>query len=430
MMKLAIIGGGPAGLSLAKILENEAAVTATVFEAGERPGGKSLTIQPGRAPIEMGTCYLTASHRRVLRWMKDQGTPLRPLGEQLFDGADVIRYIRRGSGPSMPLQVISYLRERGALLRRLEWPSPPQSTLDEAAMPAREWLERRGLGKMVRLMQRAVTTLGYGYLERIPTVHALRWVDRELIVSGMLKQLKMPTTGWTDFWQELSRDFDLRLDARVDAISRNDTGVTIHHGGESEQFDAVACAMPVDEFMALLDEPSELEREISEAIVWGRLAITLIAADGWFRDHPVEAWSDALVPQSRAGRLLSARYEGHDPELGGHLYITGQYGNGLEPDEAVEILRGELAAFGARITNVIMHRTWKYMATYAPHAIRSGLIAKMRAVQGRNLTFYTGAAFSHESVSNITDFNARLSRDILDAASRGFGQPALDIAAE
>jgi len=429
-MRLAIIGGGPAGLSLAKILESESAVTATVFEADGRPGGKSLTIRPGRAPIEMGTCYLTASHRRVLRWMKEMGTPLRPLGEQVFDGADVIRYIRKGSGPAMPVQVLTYLRERGALLRRLEWPSPPQSTLDEAAMPIREWLERRGLGKMVRLMQRAVTTLGYGYLERIPTMHALRWVDRELIVSGMLKQLKMPTTGWTDFWSGLSEDFDLRLNARVDAISRGRNHVTIHSGGTSERFDAVACAMPVDEFTRLLDGASELERDISDAVVWGRLAITLIAAEGWFCDHPVEAWSDALVPQSRAGRLLSARFEGYEPELGGHLYITGQYGNALEPDELVETLHGEIAAFGARITNVIMHRTWKYMATYAPHAIRSGLVAKMRAVQGRNMTFYTGAAFSHEAVSNIVEFNAQLARNIVEAASRGFAEPSLDIAAE
>jgi len=429
-MRLAIIGGGPAGLSLAKILQDNGTVETTVFEAAPQVGGKSLTVRPGNSPIEMGTCYLTASHRRVLRWMHEEKIELRPLGEQIFDGADVIKYIRRGDGPAMPIQVINYLRDRGALLKRMEQLSPPQDALNEAAMPVREWLERRGLGKMVRLMQRAVSSIGYGCLERIPTFQALRWVDRELIVSGMLKQLKMPTQGWTPFWETLSRDFDLRLNAGVDRISRLANGVIVHHGDRSERFDAVACAIPVDDFVELLDVASELEQEISSAMVWGGYAITLLAAENWFTDQPVEAWSDAIVPGAPAGRILSARYEGYEPDLGGHLYIAAQYGKGFAPSELVEILQGEVARFDARITNVIMHRTWKYMATYAPHAIRSGLLAKMRAVQGQNATFFTGAAFSHEAVSHIVEFNAELAAQIAGAASDGLEQTVMGMAAE
>jgi len=417
-------------LSLAKILQNDTAVATTIFEAAPRPGGKSMTVRPGNIPIEMGTCYLTASHRRVLGWMREEKTPLRPLGEQVFDGADVIRYIRKGSGPSMPLQVISYLRDRRALLQKLERPSPPRDSLVEAAMPVREWLARRGLDKMVRLMQRAVSSIGYGCLERIPTVQALRWVDRELIVSGMLKQLKLPVEGWTDFWEVLAKDFDLRLGARVGRITRSSSGVVIHHGNTSECFDAVVCAIPVDDFVRLLDRPSPLEREISDAMVWGEYAITLLAAEHWFRDHPVEAWSDAIEPGAPVGRILSARYEGFEPELGGHLYIAAQYGSGLEPDELVEILRSEIAGFGAEVTNVIMHRTWKYMATYAPHAIRNGLLSKMTAVQGQNATFFTGAAFSHEAVSHIVEFNAKLAPLIVRAAREAAADTAFAVAAE
>lgn len=129
----------------------------------------------------------------------------------------------------------------------------------------------------------------------------------------------------------------------------------------------------------------------------------------------MEAWSDSIVPSAPSGRILSARYEGYEPELGGHLYVTAQYVNGLEPGELVEIMRSELTRFGANVTNVIMHRSWKYMATYDADAIRNGLLAKLEAVQGQNATFYSGAAFSYEAVSHIVEFNAGLAKKISKA---------------
>ena len=421
-MKVAIVGAGPAGLSLAKLLQDTHRIRPVIFEAGSKPGGKSLTVTPGTEPVEMGTCYLTASHKRVLRWMSDCDIDLKPVGEQLFDGGDVIRYIRKGEGAPMPVQVVKYLKLRKALLDHLREPSPRQNVLDHAARPAREWLERNGLGKMVRLMQRAMTGLGYGRLERVPTLHALRWVDRELIVSGMRKQLKMPVEGWTEFWLRLSRDMDLKCNHRVKAVQRLSSGVEIETSGGSEKFDFVVCAIPMDEFVSLLDHPSEQETDIRNSILWGRYATTLVAVTGWFTDHPIEIWSEAIQPGAPAGLPVSARYEGFEPELGGHLYVTGQYVDGLNAAEQAEVLQAEISRRGAIVENVIMPMTWKYMATYAPHAIRKGLLAKMAAVQGNSSTFYTGTAFSHEAVSHIVEFNAARAKSIAAGCSR----PALD----
>ncbi|MCH2456692.1 MAG: hypothetical protein MK186_01435, partial [Henriciella sp.] len=63
---------------------------------------------------------------------------------------------------------------------------------------------------------------------------------------------------------------------------------------------------------------------------------------------------------------------------------------------------------GAHVTNVILQKMWKYFAQYRPEAISGGLLTDMRAIQGQNSTWYTGAIFSHEAVSHIVNFNADL----------------------
>jgi len=64
---------------------------------------------------------------------------------------------------------------------------------------------------------------------------------------------------------------------------------------------------------------------------------------------------------------------------------------------------------------VAMQRVWKYCPHYAPQAIVDGLLTRMSAMQGQANTWYSGATFSFESVSNIVGFNRLLAPRILKA---------------
>ncbi len=406
--KIAIVGGGPAGLSMAHMLDTRGTAAPTVFEALERVGGKSWTIYRGDAVVEMGTCYTTRSHRTVTSWMKSLGMTQRLLGEQLFDGDDVIRYIRKGAGPALPVQVIAYWRERSRLMEALTRRRPTREDLSEAAQPVSEWLRARNLHKMERLMQRAMTGLGYGFLERTPTLHALRWVDMELILTGLVKQLKMPVEGWSQLWDRIARDLDVRTATPVSAIARHAKGVDITTARGTERFDGVVCAIPLDEFAALLDSVTDHEDAVMAGVRWQRYATSLVAVKDWFTAHPVEAYSTPIVNPDEIGRLVSARREGEEPELGGWLYVTGQYAGDYTPIELREILLADIERRGGRPVGVIEQRVWKYMPTYSPQAIHDGLPQRLEAMQGDRRTLYTGAIWSHESVSHIVNYNTAL----------------------
>ncbi|WP_169332242.1 FAD-dependent oxidoreductase [Henriciella marina] len=409
--RIAIVGGGPAGLSLARLLREQTNATITVFEAAPRPGGKSFSFLQGDAVVEMGTCYTTRAHRIVLAWMKETGINLKPLREQSFDGEDFLDYVKRGDGSALPFQILSFLAARRSLMARLSRTPVSKATRQEAAQTTADWLRARNLHKIERFMYRSMTNLGYGFVDETPIVQAMRWNDFDLILTGLLKQLKMPVEGWTAFWERIAKALDVRTNTPIAHIERNESGARLTTAsGDVFEADQLVCAIAIDDFAKLLDVPLPEEEFAASAMDWNGYTTTLVATPEKFTDMDVTAWSRALVPGARTGQMMSARYDGYEPDLGGHLYLTGQLSGAYSDDELEELLREEITREGGEVTNIILQRTWKYFARYKSEAVREGLLTRLEEMQGQRATWYTGSAFSHEAVSNIVNFNAGLAR--------------------
>ncbi|MEM1106784.1 MAG: FAD-dependent oxidoreductase [Pseudomonadota bacterium] len=411
--RIAIIGGGPSGLSLAKLLDESGAKNVTVFEKLPTPGGRSWTIHEGAATAEMGTCYTTLSHWHVKRWMRQTGISLKRNGKVLFDGRSFMDYVRQGGGPPFAVQALRYFWDGADLRRRLAQKNPSQATIDEASLSILDWLRQRDLPKVELFLHRIITIMGYGFLDETPAVQAHRWCDIVLFVSGALNQLHMPVEGWREFWRRLSEGLDVKTNCPVEKIERREYGVTVVSPEGREHFDHVVCAMPLDEFTKLVAAPTEAETYVNASVEWQGYTTSLVASDNWFTDWHVEGYSDTVVPGAPLGRLVGARKETYEPELGGQLYVTGQLSRGLPDSELREMAEAELARRGADVKNFIMQMNWKYFAQYKKEAVKDGLLAVMRDMQGEARTWYTGATFSFEAVSHISNFNARLAKKML-----------------
>jgi hypothetical protein len=408
--RIGIIGGGPAGLSIARLLKEKGHVDTVVFEAQPQVGGKSFSVHQGGTVVEMGTCYATFSHKVTNKWMKEYRMPMSGLGDQRFDGADFMDYINAGYGSALPLQVLKYRNAKAKLEKALKLPSPPQWALEEAAMPIRDWLKERNLGKIEHFFHRSTTNIAYGFVDEVPTIQALVWNDMQLIWSGLLKQLHMPVEGWGEFWNKVASDLDVRLNAKVKTVERmGELSRITTSSGEVQEFDQIICAIPVDDFAALTT-PTENEKFVIDSIIWNGYTTTLFAAENWFKDVHVEAYKQAVIPGAKLGQLLSARHDGHEADFGGDLYLSGQLSGDYTADELKELLIQDVSSKGGTVKNIILQKMWKYHAMYKQDAVRDGLMKRLEDMQGELGTWYTGATFSYEAVSHITRFNVDLAQ--------------------
>lgn len=400
-----ILGGGPAGLTMARQLREQGARDVRILEASHKIGGKCLSSPIGDHIVEFGTCYAIWSHKYILKHMKRLGIKRNYLKAQRIDDRELMDYIRDGSGPSFPAQVLKYTWLRGRLMSRL---SKSERAVNEIlAQPTLTWLQQHNLGKIERMMHRVVTSIGYGYLDRLPLIHAFRWVDFDMMLTGLFKFTVMPDGGWQHFWDRFADGLDIELNQTVTGIDRSAKKLKLEtERGDVFEADTLINTIPMSDFCALTT-PSEAERTVADAIDWAGYTTTLVSVEAWAHNAPVNAWSETCALDANDGKLLFYRFECPD-EDGRQLFTVGQSSAAYSKDELVELLEFDAKKRGAIDPRVIQQAIWQYMPTYSPQSIRDGLLQTMQEMQGELRTFHTGSSFSHEAVSTISTFNSRL----------------------
>lgn len=338
------------------------------------------------------------------------------LGKQMVDGRPFMEFVRSGPGPSLAIEGARYLALWQSHMAAVAARRDDPDVIATSAMSIGEWLDKNRFVRVKRFMLRAITTMGYGFLDEVTALQAMRWCTPALIASGMFSQLKMPVEGWQTFWERLALELDVHVGEPVEGVERDSGGVTLTTRTGVYRFGQVLITVPLDEaarFMAL----TERERFVRDSILWGGYTTTLCSVDKWFRDYDTESYTAALAAGAQAGRMLGVRriLNAGDREDAHHLYIAGQY-SGANPDSVLaEKLAQDVNALGAKFESVVAQRTWKYFPRYRSEAIRAGLLREMASVQGEARTWYSGATFSHEAVSNIVAFNHGLVRRIAPA---------------
>ncbi|MEL6860734.1 MAG: FAD-dependent oxidoreductase [Pseudomonadota bacterium] len=400
-----ILGAGPAGLTMARMLRDRGIEDVIVLEASDKVGGKCLSSEVGDHIVEFGTCYAIWSHKYILKQMKQLGIRRNFLRAQRIDDRELMDYIKDGDGPPFLYQVLKYLRLRSKLMARAE--RNDAKTNETLAQTTETWLKQHNLGKIERMMHRVVTSIGYGYLNRLPLIHAFRWVDFDMLVTGLLKFTVMPEGGWQNFWDRFAQNLDIRLHEAATEIERDADGVRITTTSGAEYRGAhLINTIPLTQFNKLTD-PTPSERKVAEAVEWGGYTTSLVSVAAWEHSAPVNSWSATCATDANDGQILFSRFECPN-EDGRLLFTVGQLSTAYSMDELSEMALYSASERGAIDPRLIQQIVWSYMPTYQAESVRNGLIHTMSEMQGENRTFHTGASFSHEAVSTISTFNQRL----------------------
>lgn len=395
-LSIAIVGGGPAGISLAWHLSWLGFDDVTILESSDALGGQSLTIDVDGVPVELGTCYLSAGYRMA-----------RDLAERMGCHVDLLPPATVVDGSGQPVErddPPAWLIAR-YIGRWLPWYLRGQMQRPHAPDNAERfdaWLRARRLRRLATdfTFQAGLTAQLYGPLDRVSAHSALTWIRPSLFVTGRLSKTYVVREGFQTFWRRLAGACNARVELGRAVRAVEEGGAVVFADGSRRRFDRVFVTAPLDRISTPLSP--------------------LVAASGPFEDSPVYSgiwratdWpafapSRCYLPACRTGepgRLLTAR---RFTEVGGRA--VGQMCAYGRPGATLAGHREQAAAdlreiLGLRSVEVLHDRLWRYNIRYSPEQLAADLPRRIDDAQGQGGIWYSGGTLSHWNIDSITDFN-------------------------
>lgn len=435
---IGIIGAGAGGLSLARILTERGFANVTVLERSDRIGGKSLTYRHEGVPHEMGTCYTTYGYTYVSQWMAEYGIDAQRLPKHrilLEDGSseDFKDYVLGPSKVKAYLEILRYMRQWLKFFLDQQLERNPARFNEDMALSFGAWLDKYDYKVVKRFAWRTITAMGYGHLYEVPALNGLRWNVPSLLLSAAAIRVDEPIPGYQVLWENMAWELDVRLEHEITAIRRqaDDIEVDTNHG--TLHFDHLVLTTAPDELHRFMDVRPD-EAELFAHFGYEQYVTTLVEATGWFQDENTWSFAENLFGSAgeRRGRLLVARRTGDKTPAAvartktrKDIYVCYQYGGDGVTDEELDAgLRADIEERGGTVVSTITRSRWKYMPRLSKQAINAGAVWKLRDLQGKANTWYSGGAFSHEAVDNIVDFNMQLA-DRMEFVLNGYANKPL-----
>jgi len=286
----------------------------------------------------------------------------------------------------------------------------------------------------------AQTAQGYGFIDTIPALYGLWWLDSELIEAYLKSAIggpKVPTIitgGFSSLWQNMyyQDKLEVEFNVQITEIRRNTEphlpkiqitykqANQIHH----KEYDWLFVAAPLPDIVPLFTNPQKFELEVAKALHPVTIITHLIDAgdenDYSKDDEAILSWPDSLI-SSGQGNLCTVRNTAKAimdrtdiaMPLGRYSYVTYQlYDRMINQEEAEKstlIMKKNLTDYGFTKIDVIESRP----RTYFYHFDLEGLHVKhypwkILEYQGNLSTIFIGASVSFESMNDVVNYNFML----------------------
>jgi predicted NAD/FAD-binding protein len=282
-MKIAIVGTGVSGLVCAHLLSRSHDVT--LFEADDRPGGHAHTVQVELADgtFDVDTGFLVYNERNypgLIRLFDDLGVATKP-SDMSFGVCDEVSGLE-WKGTSVDtvfaqrrnLVRPAFLRMLGDIVRfnrraraLLDGPPDPSISLGDLLESGR-W-SSQFLDWYLIPMGSSIWSADPSTFIDIPAVTFARFfANHGLLEYGSQPDWRTVDGGSKQYVDAILRPLGkrVRIDAPVTKITRTADEVELHTASGPEQFDQVVVATHSDQALALLSDPSTLERDVLGAI--------------------------------------------------------------------------------------------------------------------------------------------------------------------
>jgi len=284
-VQIAVIGSGISGLACAHYLS--ARHTVSVFEGNRRPGGHTATVDValGTRRFAVDTGFIVFNdwtYPNFIALMDELGISSRPtsMGFSVRDEETGLEYAgtnldalfaqrRNLLSPRFLRMVRDILRFNRESVADLE----AGRLADNDTLGA--YLDRNGYSEGFKrdyliAMGSAIWSSDCASMLDFPIQFFVRFFRNHGLLSVKHRpQWRTIEGGSREYLAPLCRRFEesLHTDRPVERVRRDPAGVTLHFaGGEQQRFDQVVIATHSDQALAMLEAPSDTEREILGAL--------------------------------------------------------------------------------------------------------------------------------------------------------------------
>lgn len=298
---IAIIGAGISGLSAAWLLSQKHRVT--LFEADQRIGGHSHTVEALGLPVDMGFIVYnepTYPNLTALFWHLDVPTKPTRMGfaVSLQDGA--LEYSGSGLGGLFAQPRNLFSPRFWSMLRDLErfYRHAPRDLPEMGRMSLGAYLDRLNCGQHFRNdhlypMAAAIWSTPVADIPDYPAASFVRFCENH----GLLKLAGRPVWrtvdgGSREYVSRLTRSFADRIVAGdpVRQIRRLPGGVEIFTDSGRRHFDQVVIATHADQALAMLGDADSDERRLLGAFRY-RPNLAVLHSDASVMPRRRRAWA-------------------------------------------------------------------------------------------------------------------------------------------
>ncbi|KAL2641753.1 hypothetical protein R1flu_009340 [Riccia fluitans] len=400
--RIAVVGGGPSGLSAALALTRLGYKNVTLLEQDATVGGmcRSELIE-GRVYDLGGQVIARESSPTLDTLMAEMGMELEPLGEQPFSQLDF------DSGNLRDLKIAADVLSMIKITEKLE----------------------KSLIEVPEAVAALFTASGYGYPEHIPYAYMHEFV------YSCLGQAWRVKGGYDRFWRKVADQIpEVRCSTKVKAIKRDQNEIQIsvvdsNSSAPSEQllkFDKLivsgSACIPRNSRIYLSNasdapSPGEVkdrgildytakEMELFSKVVIVDYYTTVLKISGFEHFPPRFYYPDFARSHSSVGRFVVMQRFHADT----NVFLFWSYGTKeIDQNQVTQHLFRDVERMGGRVEALVVQRKFRYFPHVTSTDMAEGFYDKLEELQGENNTYFVGALMAFE----LTERNASYSINLM-----------------
>lgn len=461
--RIAILGGGPAGLGAAMYLEKKGYENYVVYEKTDHVGGKCHSPKHDGKRYEMGAImgvpsYYAVHDCEVFAGVEHNGPKLHRT-YRLPDGRVDHRFDKKLFNIPHLLKLKGQIKKFGEILEtkykgydicghlgvsegRYEGfaVSPGREpvkgenpNLKDLSMPFKKFVEMNKVPLVQEIWVQPFTSFGYGYFDEIPAAYVLKYLDFQTMMNFVNVNLWTWQEGTQSIYEAVNEHLKhpAVLNANVSKIVRGDK-VTLTVNGKEEVFDKLILTTPlqvgeiknpVAQGLDSYLDVTEKERELFSKIDYERYdTMAFVTAP---EKYPEASFYvvDNMTPETLGHGMVFYMRWANEPNQPLVSYVLRKHkaeGESIEAYKArpeldykktQETVLSDLDKLG--ISPVVEDGKkkiiYEFQAYYFPHVFSedyaNGWYEKVEAMQGENNTFYAGEVMSFGDMDETIEYS-------------------------